>query len=244
MGQFGSLRMSSRSTSPFWRQRPTNSRNGPSKSKAYDPNVVVGASYSHADMLKFDSLYILCICADSNSRLTYNFRALTSSSSRPRTPPSSSHSTVRNTNTPPSRRPSSALSNTPSRLGYSTSLRKDSDWLSNDEEDEGEEDDHADYDLNEDEDEFGLPSIANARRAARRAGGPSLDILGDRRHHVIPEAYLSSGTIVPGRSRANSTDIAEERGTPSYPIPRKSEGKILRPQYKDILRGSYFVHLA
>ncbi|MCJ1317385.1 GTPase-activating protein [Xylographa vitiligo] len=169
-------------------------------------------------MLKFDSL------------------ALTSSSSRPRTPPSSSHSTARNTNTPPPRRPSSALSNTPSRPGYAASLRKDSDWLSNDEEDEAEEEDHADYDLNEDEDEFGLPSIANARRAARRAGGPSLDVLSNRRHHVLSEAYLSGGTLVPGRPRANSTDIAEERGAPSYPIPRKSEGKILRPQYKDILR--------
>ncbi|MCJ1439103.1 GTPase-activating protein [Xylographa pallens] len=177
-------------------------------------------------MLKFDSL------------------ALSSSSLRPRTPPSSSHSIARNTNTPPPRRPSSALSNTPSRPGYATSLRKDSDWLSNDEEYEGEEQDHADYDLNEDEDEFGLPSIANARRAARRAGGPSPDILGDRRHHVISDSYLSSGTLVPSRPRANSADIAEERGAPSYPIPRKSEGKILRPQYKDILRGSYVVDMA
>ena len=116
--------------------------------------------------------------------------------------------------------------------------------MSNDEEDEAEEEDHADYDLNEDEDEFGLPSIANARRAARRAGGPSLDVLSNRRHHVLSEAYLSGGTLVPGRPRANSTDIAEERGAPSYPIPRKSEGKILRPQYKDILRGSYVVNMA
>ena len=31
-------------------------------------------------------------------------------------------------------------------------------------------------------------------------------------------------------------DIAEERGLPTYPTAKKSEGKILRPQYKDILR--------
>src|SRR6185295_1181294 len=31
-------------------------------------------------------------------------------------------------------------------------------------------------------------------------------------------------------------DIAEERGIPTYPSPKKSEGKILRPQYKEILR--------
>jgi hypothetical protein len=34
----------------------------------------------------------------------------------------------------------------------------------------------------------------------------------------------------------DSGDIAEERGIPSYPVPKKSEGKILRPQYKEILR--------
>lgn len=42
---------------------------------------------------------------------------------------------------------------------------------------------------------------------------------------------------------SGSADIAEERGaTPTYPVPKKSEGKILRPQYKDILRGqtTYF----
>lgn len=40
------------------------------------------------------------------------------------------------------------------------------------------------------------------------------------------------------RARANSFDIALERGPPSYPAAKKSEGKILRPQYKEILRGS------
>lgn len=44
----------SKSTSPFWRNRPANTRNG--SSNMPDPNIVVGASYSHADMLKFDSL--------------------------------------------------------------------------------------------------------------------------------------------------------------------------------------------
>jgi len=36
--------------------------------------------------------------------------------------------------------------------------------------------------------------------------------------------------------RLNSGDIAEERGIPNYPTTKKLEGKILRPQYKDILR--------
>lgn len=38
------------------------------------------------------------------------------------------------------------------------------------------------------------------------------------------------------RRYSNSADIAIERPAPSYPLPNKSEGKILRPQYKDILR--------
>ncbi|CAI4212247.1 unnamed protein product [Parascedosporium putredinis] len=38
------------------------------------------------------------------------------------------------------------------------------------------------------------------------------------------------------RRYSNSADIAIERPAPSYPLPKKSEGKILRPQYKEILR--------
>lgn len=41
------------------------------------------------------------------------------------------------------------------------------------------------------------------------------------------------------RLRANSTDIAEERSSLTYPTANKSEGKILRPQYKDILKGTF-----
>jgi hypothetical protein len=35
---------------------------------------------------------------------------------------------------------------------------------------------------------------------------------------------------------ANSGDIAEERGIPNYPTAKKTDSKILRPQYKEILR--------
>ena len=38
------------------------------------------------------------------------------------------------------------------------------------------------------------------------------------------------------RRLSNSADIAIERPAPSYPVGKKSEGKILRPQYKEILR--------
>ncbi len=36
-----------------------------------------------------------------------------------------------------------------------------------------------------------------------------------------------------------SADIAIERPAPSYPTTKKSEGKILRPQYKEILTGEF-----
>ena len=51
------LTIFSKTTSPFWRNRPSNSRNV--SSKAADPNMVVGASYSHTDILKFDSLWAI-----------------------------------------------------------------------------------------------------------------------------------------------------------------------------------------
>jgi TBC1 domain family member 2 len=93
------------------------------------------------------------------------------------------------------------------------------------------------YSDNIDEDEFGLPSISSIRHEAKRiprsrahdpgggSGGPS------NGHSLL-------GTGPPqSRERANSSDIAEERGPPDYPAAKKGEGKILRPQYKDILRG-------
>ncbi len=50
-----------RSSSPFWRARTSESRQDSSpknKSKDSGSGIVVGASYSHADMLKFDNLYV------------------------------------------------------------------------------------------------------------------------------------------------------------------------------------------
>ncbi|MCJ1249276.1 GTPase-activating protein [Trapelia coarctata] len=168
-------------------------------------------------MLKFDSLSL-------------------TSTSRPRTPPSRPPSSARNANTPPPRKNNSGLSNTPSRVAYSNSLRRGSDWSAEEDEEDVEGAGTLDYDLNEDEDEFGLPSIVHARRAARRAGGPSLELSHDSRTMSRSEGSLLDTAGGGGRPRANSSDIAEERGVPSYALPKKSEGKILRPQYKEILR--------
>lgn len=90
----------------------------------------------------------------------------------------------------------------------------------------------------DDEDEFGLPRIANARRKQSRSidqfhpqsGDPGGGIAGN-------PSNLGFGLGAGNRHRADSSDIAEERG-PLYPMTRKGEGKILRPQYKDILKGN------
>ena len=53
------LTVTLRSASPFWRSRTADGRHDSSpKKQSRDPGLVVGASYSHADMLKFDNLYV------------------------------------------------------------------------------------------------------------------------------------------------------------------------------------------
>lgn len=95
------------------------------------------------------------------------------------------------------------------------------------------EDDEIFYD--DDEDEFGLPSIASMRKKGKNTR---------RTQSVFKTTNTISGNSSLGadldtaiRPRANSSDIAEERGVSLYPSAKKTEGKILRPQYKDILKG-------
>ena len=156
-------------------------------------------------------------------------RSLGSGTSRPQTPP------TRGSATPPASR---VGSNTvpPVRKTYTEFLtHTNSDWGveaddDNDEEQSGNGE--------EDEDEFGLPSMSSIRVRGKRpsagvkgSGGRAGSGLGRYRNGAA--SFVTSS----GRPRSDSTDIAEERGAPSYPLPKKSEGKILRPQYKDILRG-------
>ena len=88
----------------------------------------------------------------------------------------------------------------------------------------------------DDGDDFGLPSISNMKRRTRRiasqnqAGSDSL---------AAPYELGTGG--FQSRRYSNSADIAIERPTSVYPMPKKSEGKILRPQYKDILSGKQSV---
>lgn len=86
----------------------------------------------------------------------------------------------------------------------------------------------------DDEDEFGLPSIANMRRKGRRKQPSPQRNPTDPKD---PSGTLSRTSTGSAAWRGmDSGDIAEERGIPSYPAANKSEGKILRPQYQDILR--------
>ena len=109
-----------------------------------------------------------------------------------------------------------------------------------DEDEDGEMEAHLANDTNADEDEFGLPSIAASRRKVISMGGQGSDTKGGGGGggYVASDSLsLLNTEFSSNRARANSSDIAEERGAPTYPVAKKSEGKILRPQYKDILRG-------
>lgn len=93
--------------------------------------------------------------------------------------------------------------------------------------DEGDEE----YGYEEDEgDDFGLPSLSNMKRKSKRTAATQ-NTPGS--HHALsPPDDLGFHA----RRYSNSADIAIERPAPAYPLPKKSEGKILRPQYKDILK--------
>jgi len=93
-----------------------------------------------------------------------------------------------------------------------------------------------DYGFDDDEDEFGLPSIASMRRKGKRISDRKGNDPGGTANRA-PNAR--NGNAAPGSLSSwalDNGDVAEERTIPSYPSAKKVEGKILRPQYKDILR--------
>lgn len=170
-----------------------------------DPNMVVGAAYSHADMLKFESLN------------------LSGSSSRPKTPPSSSSTKHRTSEFSPGSRPTSGPSSPPLKHYFNFLSNTNDDWKADEDEMLGYEDD--------DGDDFGLPSISNMKRRTRRMASQNRTT--DSNPLAPPDSSFGG---FQARRYSNSADIAVERPTPSYPVPKNSEGKILRPQYKDILK--------
>ncbi|RMZ84582.1 hypothetical protein DV737_g1171, partial [Chaetothyriales sp. CBS 132003] len=193
MAQVGSL---DRSQSPFWRPRPDIQRQSSAKS-----GKVIGASYSHADMLKFDALSL-------------------GSSSRPRTPPTNSSGQAS-----PTRISNRQQYRSPERRPYSTyGTSALGSWDALD----GADDDADELLFDDDEDEFGLPSIESMRKRRDKRAQNASDLQG-----------ISQGLApVPLSShiRSASSDIAEQRSSPSYPSAKRGEGKILRPQYKELLK--------
>ena len=229
--------MNRRTASPFWRNRTANGRSNLLKSS--DTNLVIGASYSHADILKFDSLYAPLAHFD---RCPLNkIRSLTPSSSRPHTPPSSGKANTRNVRSPPLAA-NAALSSPPKKSNHSQLLSSTtSDW-EDDVDDEEEEETNVSgytYDDGLEEDEFGLPSISSMKREARKRPPAKQfnDPGGGIGSSMNGALYNLDPPRLSGRGRANSSDIALERGPLSYPAAKKADRKILRPQYKDILRG-------
>ncbi|RKK63310.1 GTPase-activating protein gyp1 [Fusarium oxysporum f. sp. narcissi] len=198
----------SESVSPFWRPPPrdnsTPKRNITSPT-GHGSGLVVGASYSHADMLKFDSLNL-------------------SNSSRPRTPPSSSSAKIRIQEASPPPKTTPGKNGSPPYKNYINFLSNtNDDWKADEDDMMGYEDD--------DGDDFGLPSLSSMKRRTRRIATQNK-----------PESSTLSPTTegppnaLSARRYSNSADIAIERPAPTYPMPKKSEGKILRPQYKEILK--------
>ncbi|KAI0892144.1 RabGAP/TBC [Annulohypoxylon nitens] len=200
----------SESASPFWRAQ----REGTPKRLGRDPNLVVGAAYSHADMLKLDNL------------------TLSGSSSRPRTPPSSSSQKLRTSDvSSPPPKPSSGLSSPPLKSYFHFLSNTNRDWDVGDPE-MPEGDDMFGYE-DDDGDDFGLPSLSNMTRRSRRAAAAAAQSTSSSPFQTTP---LDAALGLSNRRYSNSADIAIERPAPTYPMPKKSEGKILRPQYKDILK--------
>ena len=216
-----------RASSPFWRARPA----APAResSTRSDPSKVVGAAYSHTDILKMDTLLVLLILLQISRRLTrYRRRSIGAVSPGARTPPTTSADRVgKGSGTPPpSKTRSHQTSN--SRRDYRSFMSSTTGSLGRNEDLE----DELTYD--DDEDEFGLPSLATMRRkkSKKARNGTSVDNINQPTvRSNMPDLYPAT------HRRLDGGDITEERSLPSYPATRPFQGKILRPQYKEILRG-------
>jgi hypothetical protein len=129
--------------------------------------------------------------------------------------------------TPPPQRGALASSSPPFKSYINFLSNTNDDWKADEDEMLGYEDD--------DGDDFGLPSLSNMKRRSKRIATQN------NRSEPWQEALSPVGDGSFGRVQArrysNSADIAAERPASTYPMPKKSEGKILRPQYKDILKG-------
>jgi hypothetical protein len=139
----------------------------------------------------------------------------------------------------PPAKAASGLTSPPRRTYTDFLSHTNHDWNANDEEDEEDLGDEYGYE-NDDGDDFGLPSVSSMKRKSKRLSSPTN---ADSGRGLSPWGHGAQGSDyhLGPRRLSNSQDIAIERPAPSYPSPKKSEGKILRPQYKEILRGMYYL---
>lgn len=163
-------------------------------------------------------------------------RSLSSASTRPRTPPTSSIPGSAGRNTPPLSKVSSRVASPPPRRTYTDFLsHTNDDWNANDH-----DDDEFTYD-NDDGDDFGLPSVSSMRRKSKKLEAQTSSDVGKAEapagSSLSPYGYgLGASNYLGNRRLSNSADIAVERPPATIHISKKSDGKILRPQYKEILR--------
>lgn len=166
----------------------------------------------------------MCLSTLINGLTHQMIRSSRSSSARPKTPtflPKTPHEIVHNQTI-------STGSNLEFQRSYSDFLtHTNNDWNV-----EGDEHHDSDYHYDDyDEDDSGLPSMmgflkVNENMISNRKAPTKLnmDFLEKKSVGMVPPIESSS------------TDIAIERPIPNYPIHKNIEGKILRPQYKEILR--------
>jgi len=161
-------------------------------------------------------------------------RNISGAGSRPRTPPSSSsahtHHAAAITTSPPLYKTSTGPSSPPIKSYAKFLSNTNDDWNAD------EPDDVYEYAEDDDGDDFGLPSLSNMKRKSRRMAAQNKTTTPSIGSANVLSAYPSSFGGARSRSYSDSADIAIERPEATYPMPKKSEGKILRPQYKEILR--------
>ncbi|KAL1956595.1 hypothetical protein VTO42DRAFT_7006 [Malbranchea cinnamomea] len=195
--------------SPFWTRResprPQAHRENPNS------NRVIGASYSHTDVLK-----------------TSQHRSQRSL----QTPRSVSKAQRGNLEHPIL--DAESLASPHSRRYIDIFSHSEGTWSGTP--DNNNQDDVDEFACNDTEDEFGLPALTKSDYPGNvpHSQPRSRRIRGDSGMEGSPELVPSIGDSM--RLRANSSDIAEERGLLVYPSTRPAGTKILRPQYKEILK--------
>ena len=125
----------------------------------------------------------------------------------------------------------------PPRPPYATlTPQSSSAWGAEESDEDEDEEEEGDLLYDDDEDEFGLPSLASLRKRKIIKARPG------RMKDLGAGSSAPNGSSIskllpkPDFMRSDSYDIAEERNALAYPSTKKGDGKILRPQYKEILK--------